>query len=281
MPRTSKPVGVSNAAPAATLPDGLRRVEQIMGMPIGIDVRDAHVSPTALDHAFAWLRAVDATFSTYREDSAISRLNRGVLDPAEAPPEVREVLARCADLYTETGGYFDIQAPYRDPRGPRPGVVPAQPGAVDPSGLVKGWSVDRAGLILEAAGAGAYTINAGGDIRARGRPPGQTCWRVGIQHPRQHDKIAAVVAATNLVIATSGAYERGAHILDPHSNQPAGGVLSVTVVGPDLATADAYATAAYAMGPDGADWLAQINGYQALIILADDVVLSTPGFPRA
>src|SRR5207248_3932894 len=100
-------------------------------------------------------------------------------------------------------------------------------------------------------------INAGGDIRVRGRPTPAPYWRVGIRHPFLRDKAAAVVAATDLAIATSGAYERGAHIVDPHTGRPPGGILSVTVVGPDLATADAYATAAYAMGRAGVDGAAR------------------------
>lgn len=255
------------------------RVEQVMGMPISIDVRDPMVDTAAVARAFAWLRWVDETFSTYRADSAISRLNRRELTPAEAPPEVRAVLARCADLHEETNGYFDIKV-HVGPEDRRDDAILAE-GAVDPSGLVKGWAVDRAAEILEAAGAQAYCINAGGDVRVRGRPAPALHWRIGIQHPYLPDKLAVVVAATNLAIATSGAYARGAHIVDPHTGLPPEGVLSVTVVGPELATADAYATAAYAMGLDGPAWTAGrvAAGYETLTILADQTVLSTPTFP--
>ena len=86
--------------------------------------------------------------------------------------------------------------------------------------------------------------------------------------------------ANELAIATSGAYARGDHVRDPHTGRPPSGVLSVTVVGPQLGTADAYATAAFAMGPVvGPRWTARLRGYEALTILADDVVLSTSGFP--
>jgi thiamine biosynthesis lipoprotein len=241
-----------------------------MGMPIGIDVRDPDVDPGALERAFDWLRFVDSTFSTYRPDSDISRLNRGELTLAEAHPEVRAVLERCEQLRFETNGYFDIRA------------TGGADGGIDPSGLVKGWSVDRAGQILEQAGARNYSVNAGGDIRVRGRPTPAPYWRIGIQHPFVSDRIAAVVAANDLAIATSGAYERGQHIIDPHSGLPPSGVLSVTVVGPDLGTADAYATAAYAMGLDGPAWTAGLvaSGYEAMTILADETVLLTPNFPK-
>lgn len=236
-----------------------------MGMPISIDVRDPEVGPDAVERAFAWLRFVDATFSTYKDDSEISRLNRGELALADAHPEVRSVLARCEQLRAETDGYFDIRAPLCD--------------GVDPSGLVKGWSVDRAARILEVAGTRNYLLYAGGDIRLRGRPTPAERWRVGIQHPLVRDALAAVVEADDLAIATSGEYERGEHILDPHTGQAPRGVLSVTVVGPDLATADAYATAAFAMGEDGPRWTARLAPYEAMTILADETVLSTPRFP--
>ncbi|HXT34092.1 MAG TPA: FAD:protein FMN transferase [Chloroflexota bacterium] len=253
------------------------RVEQIMGMPILIDVRDPNVDPAAIERAFAWLRQVDARFSTYKVDSEISRLNRGDLALADAHPDVREVLARCEELREETGGYFDIRAPYLS--AGEGAASPAPAGSVDPSGLVKGWAVARAGAILDAAGARNYCLNAGGDIAARGRPAPEPYWSIGIQHPLLRDQLAAVVAITDQAIATSGAYERGAHIIDPRTGNPPADVLSVTVIGPDLATADAYATAAYAMGKHGPAWTSRLAGYEAMTILTDETVLSTMGFP--
>jgi thiamine biosynthesis lipoprotein len=173
------------------------------------------------------------------------------------------VLDRCEELRHETNGYFDAR--------------PVSEDVLDPSGLVKGWSVDRAAGLLEAAGARSFCIDAGGDVRVRGGATGRD-WRIGIRHPRQRDRVAAVLAARDLAVATSGAYERGEHIVDPHTGRPPEGVLAVTVVGPDLATADAYATAAYAMGARGPRWTARLRGYGAMTILAGDEVLSTPAF---
>lgn len=242
---------------------GLQRLEHVMGMPIIIDVRD-DIDPAALDTAFDWLRWVDATFSTYKPESEISRIARGELSPAAAHPEVRQILQRSEDLKYDTQGYFDIDAG----------------GSLDPSGLVKGWSVDRAASILKRAGAKNYAVYAGGDIRLEGHPDGEPEWRVGIQHPLLRDKVAAVVAGTGLAVATSGEYERGKHIYDPHTGEPPTGLLSVTITGPELATADAYATAAFAMGVGGPRWTAGLRGYEAMTILADDTVLTTPGLAR-
>jgi thiamine biosynthesis lipoprotein len=243
----------------------VHRLEHVMGMPVGIDVRDGEVETGGLDEAFDWLRFVDRTFSTYKDDSEISRLNRGELALADAHPDVRFVLDECERLRQSTGGFFDVR-----PRGD----------ALDPSGLVKGWSIDRAGAILAALGARNWSIYAGGDVLVHGSPEGEEAWSIGIQHPEQRDEIAAVVRGTDLAVATSGEYERGQHVFDPHTGLPPTGVLSVTIAGPDLATADAFATAAFAMGIDGPAWTAGLERYEALTILADGRVLSTAGFPR-
>jgi thiamine biosynthesis lipoprotein len=105
---------------------------------------------------------------------------------------------------------------------------------------------------------------------------------VGLQHPHDRDAIAAVVRATDLAVATSGAYERGAHIVDPRDGSAPRGVASVTVTGPDLGTADALSTAAFALGRDGPAWTTTLApAYEALTILEDGRVLRTPGFPVA
>ncbi len=251
---------------AAALP-GLRRVEHVMGMPIVIDLRDEGAGDDMLDAAFDAFRAVDARFSTYRDDSEIMRINRGGLALADAHADMREIVGRCEELRSETRGYFDMRA--------------TPDGAIDPSGIVKGWSVDRVAALLDDAGMRDYAVSAGGDVIVRGRALPDDCWHVGIQHPTIGDKLAKVVAASDLAIATSGAYARGDHVLDPHTGRPPEGVLSVTITGPELATADAYATAAFAMGASGPAWTARLRGYEAMTILADGRVLSTPGFPAA
>jgi FAD:protein FMN transferase len=233
-----------------------------MGMAIAIDVRDG--VDVDVEPAFDWLRFVDATFSTYRADSDISRLDRGDISLIECHPEVDEVLTRCLALERATGGFFSVRAG----------------GRLDPSGLVKGWAVAKAAERLAAAGAEHFCIDAGGDVVAHGRPAPDRRWRVGIRHPVERDAVAAVVAVEDLAVATSAEYERGAHILDPHTGAPPSGLLSVTIVGPDLATADAYATAAFAMGAGGPAWTAGLTGYEGLCITSDHRVVTTPGFAR-
>jgi thiamine biosynthesis lipoprotein len=240
-------------------------VEQVMGTVISLDARGVReaVAQRAFDGAMVWLREVDRRFSTYRPDSEISRIDRGELPIAAAGSDVRWVLERCAALRDETGGAFDAHAG----------------GRLDPSAFVKGWAVERAAEILESEGLENFALNAGGDVVVRGGALPDPVWRVGIQHPRERAAIATAIAVTDAAVATSGAYERGDHVLDPRTGEAPSGVLSVTVVGPDLGRADAYSTAAFALGAGGPRWTIGIEPYEAMTILADDRVLRTPGFP--
>ncbi|RAK38073.1 thiamine biosynthesis lipoprotein [Actinoplanes lutulentus] len=218
-----------------------------------------------VDMTCAWLHEVDGRFSTYKPDSEVCRLRDGTLKPADASPDLRLVLDRCADLWRDTDGYFDAYAG----------------GALDPSGYVKGWSVEVASQRLAAAGSQRHFLSAGGDIRMRGAGPGGRPWRVGVRHPFEADKLAWVLSLTDGAVATSGTYERGAHVFDPRTGKPAAGLRSVTVVGPDLAVADAYATAALAMGERGLAWLAKrvADGYESAAVTDDGRAFTSPGLP--
>jgi thiamine biosynthesis lipoprotein len=240
-------------------------VEHVMGTAVTFDVRSSHPATDAIAAAASWLHEVDAGFSTYRPDSAVCRFDRGELSIRDVSSEMRWIIDRCERLRRETGGFFNAYAT----------------GRFDPSALVKGWAVQRAADDLSVAGIDRFCITAGGDVVARGCPDPETRWRIGIRHPDDPHAIAAVVEADGgLAVATSGAYERGDHIIDPTSGRAPKGALSVTVAGPDLGMADSYATAAFAMGPDGAEWTLGLEGYEALTILDDETVLTTPGFPE-
>ncbi|HUY97192.1 MAG TPA: FAD:protein FMN transferase [Verrucomicrobiae bacterium] len=232
-----------------------------MGTVITAELRAPGVPAPVLDAVFAWFREVDLVFSPFRPDSEISRLGRGEIGEAACRPEVREVLGLCAEVESRSHGCFDIRCG----------------GTLDPSGLVKGWAVERAAAMLVAAGARDFLLDGGGDIVVRGRPAPDQLWRVGIRHPERPDQLAAVVATGDRAVATSGTYERGPHILDPRTGRPPVGLLSMTVVGPSLTYADAFATAAYVMGEPGTIWVGGIPGYDALAITADHRTVWTPG----
>jgi len=243
---------------------GCRRVEQIMGTAISVDVRDPRVRRDALDDVFAWFRRVDETFTTYNAESQVSRLGRGEIDIADCDACVGWVLERCEELRLATDGFFDAWAS----------------GALDPSGLVKGWSVEVASSMLVERGSTNHCINAGGDIRLRGVPEAGRAWRAGIGHPLAPGRLTVVIEGTDLAVATSGTAERGLHVIDPHTGRPAAALASVTVLGAELTLTDAYATAAMAMGLDAPKWLATLPDHDAYVIDARSHVWWTAGLPR-
>jgi thiamine biosynthesis lipoprotein len=224
------------------------RVEHIMGTVISIDVRDVHAADNAIDAAAAWFRQVDDRFSTFKARSEVSRLGRGELTLEDCHRNVAEVLAICEELRVTSGGAFNAWRARAD-------------GRLDPSGVVKGWAVDGAAAMLKRAGVTNFCINAGGDVLSAGVPEAGRKWRVGIRHPNDPDSVAAVIEVSNRAVATSGHYERGDHILDARTGKAARGLLSLTVVGPDMTHADAYATAGFAMGEAGIAWAAALEHY--------------------
>ncbi|MGW7596288.1 FAD:protein FMN transferase, partial [Streptomyces rubiginosohelvolus] len=90
---------------------------------------------------------------------------------------------------------------------------------------------------------------------------------------------AAVVTGRDLAIATSGTAERGAHILDPHTGEPATALAALTLTGHGLTRTDAYATAAFAMGAGARAWVEALDGHEGLGITAVGEIWRTPGFP--
>jgi len=241
-------------------------VQHIMGTAISLHLADDLPEPvlqTLADDAFAWLREVDRRFSTYKHDSEISRLANGELTLQSCSSQVRAVLDTCTDLWQATRGYFDVYAT----------------GTLDPSGYVKGWAAQVASDRLAAAGSVNHCLNAGGDVRVRGVSPSGQPWRIGIRHPWQPQHTSWILYGTDLAVATSGVYERGHHVIDPHTGQPNHALRSVTVTGPDLGIADAYATAAMAMGPSGVDWLAALDGYETAVVCQDGRAMRSDGLP--
>ncbi|MFJ3091388.1 FAD:protein FMN transferase [Streptomyces sp. NPDC086838] len=245
----------------------LRHVEHVMGTVFSFDIRD---EPTPAIHdavqgAVQLLHRVDAVLSTYRADSYISRLDRGEIRLGDCPPEVHEVLALCAQATRATDGWFSTTSG----------------GILDPSGLVKGWATEAASLILHAAGAHNACVNGGGDLQLRSRATTSSPWRVGIAHPLRPGELATVITADRtMAIATSGTAERGAHILDPHTGTPSTEFAALTVIGPTLTMTDAYATAAFARGTGGRDWLETLDGYEAFAVMPNGRTWQTSGFSQ-
>ncbi|WP_327410218.1 FAD:protein FMN transferase [Streptomyces sp. NBC_01281] len=259
------------AEPAEEAPPALRHAEEVMGTVFSFDVRggDPDTVRAALEEAVAQLHRVDAVFSTYRDDSQISRLARGELTVEECDEEVAEVLGLGAEAQRISDGWFSIR----------------YEGRLDPTGIVKGWAAERAALRLAEAGASGVSVNGGGDVQLCGVPGAHRPWRIGVSDPLRPGALAAVVSAAGadeLAVATSGTAERGAHIVDPRTGRPAvTDLLAVTVVGPRLTWVDAWATAAFAMGSRaGLDWLESLPDVEGLLVTAGDEVRCTDGLAR-
>ncbi|MEU0224966.1 FAD:protein FMN transferase [Streptomyces sp. NPDC006284] len=242
-----------------------------MGTVFSFDVRGGEPAAVraALDAAVAGLHRVDEVFSTYRADSQVSRLARGELTVGACVPEVAEVLELAVEAERVSDGWFSTS--YR--------------GRLDPTGIVKGWAVERAARRIAAAGATGVNVNGGGDVQVLGAPGAGRPWRVGVADPLRPGGLAAVVsaaAAAELAVATSGTAERGAHIVDPRTGRSAvTDLVSVTVVAPRLTWADCWATAAFARGArEGLRWLESLDGVEALLVTAEDEVRCTGGLAR-
>ncbi len=211
--------------------------------------------------ACAELHRADEMFSTWRPDSPMSQVRQGALSVRDAPAPVAEVLALCEQVRDATGGWFD---PW------------SMPGGVDPTGLVKGWAAERALAVLLRAGVHGALVNAGGDLCAAGRPAPGERWRVGVRHPWRPDALACIVHL-DVAMATSATYERGPHLVDPRTGRPGARAASATVLGPDLAVADALATALAVGGDEVYEMVADLDGYDAYLVRRDGTEAWTEG----
>ncbi|HEY3608031.1 MAG TPA: FAD:protein FMN transferase [Pseudonocardiaceae bacterium] len=238
-----------------------RAVEHVMGLVVSYDVRryEGDKRPV-LGRAVAWLRDVDERFSPFLPTSEVSRLDRGELTQHSA--ELVEVLALCAEYERRSGGAFRARLPGR---------------GLDPSGVVKGWAVQRAADLLVAAGVANFCINAGGDVVTRGEPDPGRPWWIGVRHPELAHQMCVTFGVRDGAVATSACYERGQHILDGRTGRPATGLLSLTVLADDLTTADATATAAFAMGAEGIAWAASQPGCLVFAVDAEHEVHRSAG----
>lgn len=238
----------------------------------------------ALDHAVDLLHRLDAAWSPFRPDSFVARMRaHETLDPAVEDPDgvlgLDVVLRRCRAATRLTVGAFDAWA---------------LPDGFDPSGVVKGWAVERALAELTRRGLADVAVSGGGDLAARGCAPGRDGWRIGVRDPRQPGALlGALTVRGGGAVATSGFYERGAHIHDPRrpaAQTPStagavptagpgsagvpltgvnGDLVAVTVAGPELAWCDVVATALLVEGTVAPAWRQAIPTYRALAVHRD------------
>lgn len=208
----------------------------------------------ALKAAAHVLRMVEERFSHYREDSDIMRWLGGHPISPDAVADIQSVLAACHQMHDDSGGVFSI----RDPRT----------GGIDTAGYVKGMAIARAADALRAEGVRNGLVSVGGDSYSWGRAKPRRPWHVAVADPVERRRVVAIINATDRGVATSGTTERGEHIWRPMGT-PRPQLRSFTVVGPDIASADAFATVGFAMGIAGIGWVASHDGYASLAVLDD------------
>lgn len=233
-------------------------------MPVTIEVVDAHATVDALEKVFAYFDFVDKKFSTYKEESEISRINRNEISSKDYSREMKEIFSLAEETKYLTDGYFDIH----------------HNGICDPSGIVKGWAIRNAARILKGDGYANFYVDAGGDIETAGVNEDGGLWSVGIHDPFSEGRfIVKTVYVSGKGVATSGTYIRGVHIYDPHAAEKKDfDIVSMTVIGPDIYEADRFATAAFAMGRKGIEFVERLGGFEGYMIDKNGIATMTTGF---
>jgi thiamine biosynthesis lipoprotein len=236
-----------------------------MGMPAILEIVDARASEADIDEVFNYFNHVDEKFSTYKEESEISKINRGEVLQEAFSDEMKEVLQLAKETKEETQGYFDVTTPE---------------GSIDPSGVVKGWSIQKAAEMLRSKGFENFYVEIGGDIQTSGMNEDGAEWSIGIRNPLSPtaNEIVKVVYPHGKGIATSGSYLRGSHIYTPNSSGIPSNFVSLTVIGPNVYEADRFATASFAMGLPGMHFLESLPSFEAYSIDSKGNALMTTGF---
>jgi len=238
-----------------------------MGMPVTVIIADSSADDAAFEKVFSYFRYVDEKFSVYKETSEITKINHGILHEKDYSDDMKEVLLLSEETKKLTGGYFDIHAPG---------------GFCDTSGLVKGWAIWNAAKILDVGGFKNFLIDVGNDIEVRGLNEEGGLWQVGIRNPLKEEKeVVKVVNLTNAGIATSGNQARGKHIYNPHDgNSSADEIASITVIGKNIYEADRFATAVFAMGKMGIQFIEKLDGFEGYVINKEGIATMTSGFEK-
>lgn len=236
-----------------------------MGMHISVNVKSDR-GQEAIANVFEYFEYIDKKFSIYKQNSEISRINRGELKEENYSSDMKEILLLAEKTKNETKDFFNIKKADEE---------------LDPSGIVKGWAIWQAGLLLKKAGLEYFFIDAGGDIEACVANPKTQAWSVGIRNPFKAEEIVKVLSVSNIGVATSGNYERGDHIYNPHNpKEKNSDIVSLTVIGPNVYEADRFATAAFAMGRAGIRFIESLLGFEAYVIDKDGIGTETSGFKK-
>ncbi|MBF0423613.1 MAG: FAD:protein FMN transferase [Magnetococcales bacterium] len=159
---------------------------------------------------------------------------------------------------------------------------------LDLGGIAKGYAMDLAMESLKLSGIPNALIVAGGDMIIAGSKGGKP-WRIGIQHPRDHNKVMAFAEITgDMAMSTSGDYERffmangerQHHILDPKTGKPSrSGLISVSIQTSTSIKADALSTAVFVLGmKEGKALIEKLDGVEGMLVHENGERWKSPGF---
>jgi thiamine biosynthesis lipoprotein ApbE len=272
---------------------------------------DRDKAAAAIEDAFKEIERVEKAFSKFDENSEVSRLNRlAGYEGVNVSEEVFSLTERSLNYSVLSGGAFDITiAPlmeiwgftFREGSIPDKGAIESvlkivgyKKIALDPEnssirflnkdvkvdfgGIAKGYAVDRAKDMLVSHGIKNSLVNLGGNIFASGNPPGRTAWKIGVEDPRNKEKLLHSFELSGKAISTSGNYERFfeingkrySHIMNPLTGEPCRGIISVTVIAVSAEEADALSTAIFVMGEEkGMEFAGSVRDINVLILKED------------
>jgi thiamine biosynthesis lipoprotein len=255
------------------------------------------LADAAADAAKAEVIRIEQTYSRYREDSVVGRINAAAGgDPVAVDEETSALINYATTAFKESGGLFDISSGVlREVWNFKLGQLPS-PAAVafclkrvgwnkvqwdastislqqgmelDFGGFGKEYAADRAATICKESGINRGLVELGGDIRVIGPHPDGSAWQIGIRNPRDPDVAVAVIPLKSGGLASSGDYERFmvidgkrySHILNPRTGRPVDQPMAgVTVVAPLCLLAGTAATVAMLQGKTGApSWLKEMG----------------------
>ncbi len=248
----------------------------------------------------------NSEMNPYVKSSSINSLNS--LEPgkrAEIPDALKEIMRISLNLYRYTDRYFNVAVlPVVELWGFYSGASPKKPDDNDIKellkisdmdcyeftqdsvlkkdarcriglgGIAKGYAVDSVAAHLISRGFNDFIIEAGGDLIVRASEPK----KIGIKHPREDNGMIDTLYVSNGAVATSGDYEkyivedgvRYCHIINPYTGYGVSDMLSVTVISDKAYMSDAFATAAFAMGREKAEYIIRKNGLSAIIYYIND-----------
>ena len=147
-------------------------------MPAIVELPGVDADHPSFEAAFDFLRSVDDRFSFFKDESEVSRMNRGEIDPHEYSDDLREILALADETRRASNGYFDVKKPE---------------GSIDPSGIVKGWAIQRTADLLRSRGHENAYVEVAGDLQLYGTNEDNAPWRIGIRNPENRDENIKIV----------------------------------------------------------------------------------------